>query len=79
MSHACHSVMDTRRRRSNLESISLLEQALEPRAPVEKFPGNMHLEEVELDEVDQRQRERAAAEDAMDEDDDQPRVQCANQ
>ena len=63
----------------NPEVIPLLEQALPPRQPVEKFPSSIHLEEVELDEVDQRQRERAAGEDAMDEDDEHPRVQCANQ
>ncbi|KAI1790702.1 hypothetical protein LXA43DRAFT_1014638 [Ganoderma leucocontextum] len=56
-----------------------LEQALPPRQPVEKFPSSVHLEEVELDEVDQRQRDRATGEDAMDEDDEHPRVQCANQ
>lgn len=58
--------------------IPLLEQALPPRIPVEKFPSSIHLEDVELDEVDPRQRQRAA-EDAMDEDDEHPRVQCANQ
>ena len=62
----------------NPELIPLLEQVLPPRQPVEKFPSSIVLEEVEMDEVDQRQRERAA-EEAMDEDDDQPRVQCANQ
>ena len=61
------------------ESIPLLEQALPPRQPVEKFAAAIHLEEVELDEVDARQRERAAGEDAMDEDEGEPRVQCANQ
>ena len=61
------------------ESIPLLEKALPARTPVEKFPAAIHLEEVELDEVDQRQRERATGDDQMDEDDDQPRVQCANQ
>ncbi|RPD65791.1 hypothetical protein L226DRAFT_542599 [Lentinus tigrinus ALCF2SS1-7] len=63
----------------NPELIPLLEQVLPPRNPVEKFPPSIHLEEVEMDEVDQRQRERANADDAMDEDEDQPRVQCANQ
>ena len=63
----------------NPDVIPLLEKALEARTPIEKFPSSIHLEEVELDEVDQRQRDRAAAEDPMDEDDDQPRVQCANQ
>ena len=59
--------------------VPLLEKALPPRARVETFPKAIHTEEVEMDEVDQRQRERANADDAMDEDDDQPRVQCANQ
>ncbi|KAI0747777.1 hypothetical protein C8Q80DRAFT_1168402 [Daedaleopsis nitida] len=64
----------------NPDVIPHLEQALEPRIPIEKFSSNVHLDEVDLDEVDQRQRERASnAEDAMDEDDEQPRVQCANQ
>ena len=62
-----------------LEAIPLLEKALPPRQPVEKFASSIHLEEVELDEVDQRQRERASGEDPMDEDEDQPRVQCVNQ
>ncbi|OSD02739.1 hypothetical protein PYCCODRAFT_1444845 [Trametes coccinea BRFM310] len=61
------------------ELIPLLEKVLPPRQPVEKFPPNLLLEEVTMDEVDQRQRERASGEDAMDEDEDQPRVQCANQ
>ncbi|KAI0646740.1 hypothetical protein C8Q79DRAFT_999870 [Trametes meyenii] len=59
--------------------IPFLEKALPPRQPIEKFPANITLDEVEMDEVDQRQRERAAADDAMDEDEDHPRVQCANQ
>ncbi|KAH9946410.1 uncharacterized protein BXZ73DRAFT_95908 [Epithele typhae] len=62
-----------------LESVPLLEQALPPRQAIEKFDKGLAVEEVELDEVDQRQRERATGEDAMDEDDEQPRVQCANQ
>ncbi|KAL1940555.1 hypothetical protein VTO73DRAFT_7990 [Trametes versicolor] len=44
--------------------------------PVEKFAAN---KEVELDEADQRRRVRASGEDAMDEDDEQPGMQCANQ
>ncbi|KAI0928162.1 hypothetical protein AcW1_005495 [Taiwanofungus camphoratus] len=58
--------------------IPLLERVLPPRAPLEKFPKGVLLEDVELDEADVRQREHAGAE-AMEEDDDQPRVQCANQ
>jgi len=59
-------------------SIPLLERVLQPRKPVETFPKGFVLEEVELDNPDQRQRERAT-EDAMDEDEGEPRVQCANQ
>lgn len=44
--------------------------------PVEKFAAN---KEVELDEADQRRRVRASGEDAMDEDDEQPGMQCAKQ
>ena len=56
-----------------------LERVLPPRAPLEKFPKNIVLEEVELEEADTRQRARANA-DAMDEDEEgEPRVQCANQ
>jgi len=62
----------------NPDSIPLLERALPPRTPIEKFPRNIVLEEVELGEVDARQRERAHGDDSMDTDD-EPRVQCANQ
>ena len=41
---------------------------------------NIMPEEVELDEVDPRQQERASSGgEPMDEDDGEPRVQCANQ
>ncbi|KZT66872.1 hypothetical protein DAEQUDRAFT_729832 [Daedalea quercina L-15889] len=57
-----------------------LERVLPPRAPLEKFPKGIALEEVELEEADNRQRARADAGDAMDEDEEgEPRVQCANQ
>jgi len=59
-------------------AIAKLEQALPPRKPVEKFSKNTLIEEVELSDLDARQQ-REATEDAMDEDDEQPRVQCANQ
>lgn len=61
--------------------IPLLEQALPPRKPVEMFEKNIELEEVNLDDAgDTRSRRNMRGEDAMDEDDDgQPRVQCANQ
>lgn len=65
-----------------LESVPLLEQALPPRKPLEKFPKNVMLEEVEAVEADARQLEYAEAGEAMDEDEDgegEPRVQCANQ
>jgi len=59
-------------------SIPLLERVLAPRKPIDSFGKQTVLEEVELDSPDQRQRERAS-EDAMDEDEGEPRVQCANQ
>ncbi|KAH9951426.1 hypothetical protein B0H21DRAFT_281549 [Amylocystis lapponica] len=59
--------------------IAQLERVLPPRQALEKFPKAVMLEEVELDDVDQRQRERASGGEAMDEDDESPRVQCANQ
>lgn len=65
-----------------LESIPLLEQALPPRKPLEKFPKGVMSEEVEIVEADARQHEFADAGEAMDEDEDgegEPRVQCANQ
>lgn len=64
------------------ESIPLLEQALPPRKPLEKFPKGTVLEEVEAAEADARQAEYAEHGEAMDEDEDgegEPRVQCANQ
>lgn len=63
------------------ESIPLLERVLPPRTALARFPKNIALEEVEMDNVDARQRERAAAGDAMDDEDadGEPRVQCANQ
>ena len=65
-----------------LESIPLLERALPPRKPLETFPKNVMLEEVEAVEADARQHEYAEAGEAMDEDEEgegEPRVQCANQ
>lgn len=62
------------------DAIPLLERALPPRNPLEKLPKTVLLEEVELEEVDPRQRERASGGEAMDEEEDgQPRVQCAHQ
>jgi DnaJ homolog subfamily A member 2 len=60
-------------------SVSLLEKVLPPRAPVEKFGKGVAVEEVDLEEMDARQRAAHERDDAMDEDEDQPRVQCANQ
>jgi len=59
-------------------SIELLERVLPPRTPLEKFPKSLTLEEVDLEEADTRQRARASASEPMDEDE-EPRVQCANQ
>jgi len=62
-------------------AISHLEQALPPRNPIEKFPKNILMEEIDLSDLDARQQKAAnmRSEEAMDEDEDQPRVQCANQ
>ncbi|KAH9830970.1 uncharacterized protein C8Q71DRAFT_799187 [Rhodofomes roseus] len=60
--------------------IPTLERALPPRTPLEKFPKSIVLDDVELEEADTRQRARASAADSMDEDEEgEPRVQCANQ
>ncbi|KAF7440892.1 Type I HSP40 co-chaperone [Pleurotus ostreatus] len=58
--------------------IHLLEQALPPRQPLEKFPKNTVIEEVHLADVDHHTRHNMS-DDAMDEDHEEPRVQCANQ
>ena len=62
-----------------VDKIPKLEQALPPRKPMEKFPKNIMLDEVELYEADQDQRARADGDEPMDEDEGEPRVQCANQ
>jgi len=59
-------------------SIPLLERALPPRTPLEKFEKNVLLEEVTLDDADTRSR-GGIQDESMDEDRDEPRVQCANQ
>jgi DnaJ family protein A protein 2 len=59
-------------------SIPLLERALPPRNPVEKLEKNVILEEVILDNAETRSR-GGISDDAMDEDHEEPRVQCANQ
>ncbi|KAF4578673.1 Type I HSP40 co-chaperone [Pleurotus pulmonarius] len=58
--------------------IHLLEEALPPRQPLEKFPKNIGIEEVHLADVDHHTRHNMS-DDAMDEDHEEPRVQCANQ
>jgi DnaJ family protein A protein 2 len=60
------------------ESIHLLERALPPRNLIERFDKNIVLEEVNLDNADTRSR-GGIQDDAMDEDHEEPRVQCANQ
>lgn len=59
-------------------AIPMLEASLPPRKPVETFGKNIVLDEVSLDDVDTRSR-GAMRDDAMDEDGDEPRVQCTNQ
>lgn len=59
-------------------AIPLLERALPPRKPIEKFDKHVLLEEVTLDDADTRSRP-GLQDDAMDEDQEEPRVQCANQ
>lgn len=60
-------------------AVPLLEQALPPRKPVEVFPKNIILDEVHLDDADTRAGGMRGDPDAMDEDEGEPRVQCANQ
>jgi len=60
--------------------IPLLEKALPPRDQLPKLGSNIVTEEVELQEMDARQKHNYTKGDAMDEDEDgQARVQCANQ
>jgi len=61
-------------------AVALLEKALPPREPLPKFSSSTVTEEVELQEMDARQKHNYTKGDAMDEDEDsQGRVQCANQ
>jgi len=63
-------------------AIPHLEAALEPRVPLPKFPKGIHVEEVDLGELDARQQRFANGPDGMDEDDEGGRpggVQCAQQ
>ncbi|KAA1478372.1 DnaJ-domain-containing protein [Dentipellis sp. KUC8613] len=59
------------------DKIPLLERVLPPRKAIEKFPKSIHIEEVDLTDVDPRQQH--AMDEPMDEDEGEPRVQCANQ
>jgi DnaJ family protein A protein 2 len=60
------------------DKLHLLEEVLPPRRQLPKFPKNVLVEEVEISDVDPRQ-ERAMQDDSMDDVDEEPRVQCANQ
>ncbi|KAL1743287.1 hypothetical protein HDZ31DRAFT_65183 [Schizophyllum fasciatum] len=62
----------------DVDKIPFLEKALPPRDPAPKLDKNIHLEEVELSTPDAR-RSHMREPDAMDEDEGEPRVQCANQ
>jgi len=61
--------------------IPQLEAALPPRKPLAALPPNKHMEEVMLEEPNERQRMANDRDDAMDEDeeDGRPGVQCAQQ
>jgi DnaJ family protein A protein 2 len=63
----------------NTSVIPLLERALAPRKPIETFEKNVILEEATADDVDPRSRGDGLRDEAMDEDHEEPRVQCANQ
>jgi DnaJ family protein A protein 2 len=58
--------------------IHLLEEVLPSRRSLPKYPRGILVEEAEMSDVDPRQ-ERAMQEESMDEDEGEPRVQCANQ
>jgi DnaJ family protein A protein 2 len=64
------------------EAIPFLERALPPRDPIKPTPKAALVEDVELLDLDARQQKeqarRAVSGDEMDEDE-APRVQCANQ
>lgn len=61
-----------------IDAIPLLEKALPPRKPTETFDKNITLEEVYLSDTDTRTR-GGVSDDRMDDDAEEPRVQCANQ
>jgi DnaJ homolog subfamily A member 2 len=58
--------------------IPLLERALPPRKPLDRFSKNIVIEEAHLSDADVRSKTETR-DDAMEEDQDEPRVQCANQ
>ncbi|KAI9510396.1 DnaJ-domain-containing protein [Russula earlei] len=58
--------------------IHLLEDVLPQRRPLPKYPKGVHIEEADMSDADPRQ-ERAMQEESMEEDEGEPRVQCANQ
>jgi len=60
------------------DKLHLLEEVLPPRRQLPKLAKNVLVEEVEISDVDPRQ-ERAMQDDSMDDVEDEPRVQCANQ
>jgi DnaJ family protein A protein 2 len=62
------------------KAFPLLEQALPPRRPLEHFEKHIVLDEVHLSDPDVHARGGGMRDpDAMDEDEGEPRVQCANQ
>ncbi|KAF9514874.1 hypothetical protein BS47DRAFT_1342654 [Hydnum rufescens UP504] len=69
------------------EVIPHLEAALPPRRPIPPTPKAIHVDEVDLSDLDARQQKEQAkremhpngGDDAMEEDEGEPRVQCANQ
>ncbi|EJD05659.1 uncharacterized protein FOMMEDRAFT_139033 [Fomitiporia mediterranea MF3/22] len=63
------------------QAFPLLERALPPRKPLPKFEKHLHIEEAVLSDLDARQQQEQSRgdPDAMDEDEGEPRVQCAQQ
>lgn len=62
------------------QALPLLERALPPRKPLPKFDKHVIIEETVLSDLDPRQQEEQDRDpDAMDEDEGEPRVQCAQQ
>lgn len=59
--------------------IHYLEQALPPRKPMDEIPRDAIVEEVVLAEPENRRQPDFNGDDSMDEDHDEPRVQCGNQ